>query len=74
MLINCGASHFARDLQPTSAQNVRFVVVDSHRPVNPKYNDENDIECVLLLDDDDPLQLGDIPAADELDDLTEQRE
>jgi hypothetical protein len=74
VLINCGAGHFARDLQPASAQGVRFVVVDSHRPVCPKYNDADDIECVLLLDDDDPLSLQQIPLASDLDRLSEERE
>jgi mRNA deadenylase 3'-5' endonuclease subunit Ccr4 len=74
ILINCGACHFARDLQPASAQGVRFVVIDSHRPVCPKYNDADDIECVLLLDEDDPLSLQQIPAASDLDRLSEERE
>jgi hypothetical protein len=74
VLINCGAGHFARDLQPASAQGVRFVVVDSHRPVCPKYNDADDIECVLLLDEDDPLSLQQIPQVSDLDRLSEERE
>lgn len=74
VLVNCGAGHFARDLQPASAQNVRYVVVDSHRPVCPKYNDADDIECVLLLDDDDPLSLQQIPPASSLDSITEEGE
>ncbi|WIA38046.1 hypothetical protein OEZ86_001416 [Tetradesmus obliquus] len=72
VLVNCGAGHFARDLQPASAQNVRYVVVDSHRPVCPKYNNADDIECVLLLDDDDPLSLQQIPPACDLDGITEE--
>lgn len=70
-LINCGAGAFIKDFAPTSAHNVRFVVVDSHRPVHPKYNDQQDTDCFLFLAPDDPQQLQDIPVRHEFDDVTE---
>jgi hypothetical protein len=69
VLINCGACDFIQDLAPESAANVRFIIVDSHRPVHPKYNNDDDSDHFLLLADDDPLQLQSIPVCSELDDL-----
>eukprot|EP00878_Enallax_costatus_P026504 GHUV01028446.1.p1 GENE.GHUV01028446.1~~GHUV01028446.1.p1 ORF type:complete len:313 (+),score=67.76 GHUV01028446.1:575-1513(+) len=71
-LMNCGAGAFIKDLAPPSATNVRYVVVDSHRPVHPKYNDANDTDCFLFLAPDDPQQLEEIPVRNEYDDITEE--
>lgn len=73
-MINCGAGAFVRDFVPASASNVRYVVVDSHRPVHPKYNDKNDMDCFLFLAPDDPQQLHEIPEKDDCDDITEEGE
>eukprot|EP00879_Flechtneria_rotunda_P029924 GHRR01032391.1.p1 GENE.GHRR01032391.1~~GHRR01032391.1.p1 ORF type:complete len:242 (+),score=77.02 GHRR01032391.1:1582-2307(+) len=70
MLINCGASKFVQ--APASAANVRFVVIDSHRPIHPRYNNEDDHDVFFLLDIDDPLDKQRVPAADILDDMTEE--
>eukprot|EP00775_Hariotina_reticulata_P008491 gene8491-8674_t len=74
VLINCGACDFIQDLAPESAANVRFIVVDSHRPVHPKYNNDDDSDHFLFLADDDPLQLQSIPLCNELDDLAVEGE
>lgn len=62
-LLNCGASIFAPELVPSSCVNVRFVVVDSHRPVHPNYNDPEDLSALFMLSSDDPLTEGEIPPA-----------
>lgn len=71
MLLNCGASTHVRGLAPASCAGVRFVVVDSHRPIHPRYNDPEDIDTLLVLEEDDPLPRQDIPLANEdLDNIT----
>lgn len=42
VLLNCGASTYVPDLAPLSAANVRYIVIDSHRPVDVRYNNEGD--------------------------------
>ncbi|KAF8055841.1 MOV10L1 [Scenedesmus sp. PABB004] len=71
LLVNCGAGQWVRGMVPPSALNVRFVVVDSHRPVDPRYNNGDDLENVLVLAHDDPLPAAEVPPADAIDDLTD---
>lgn len=65
MLLNCGASTHVASLAPASCQFTRYIIIDSHRPIHPRYNDPADHECLLVLSDDDPLPAQDIPLANE---------
>lgn len=65
MLLNCGASTHVASLAPASCQYTRYIIIDSHRPIHPRYNDPADDECLLVLSDDDPLPAQDIPLANE---------
>jgi hypothetical protein len=75
LLLNCGGSRFVPDEvaspgpedgplgQPPEGllDGVRFVVVDSHRPVHPAYNDDGDQNALLVLRADDPVRKEDVP-------------
>lgn len=74
ILINCGASCFVKDLAPEASKNVRYIVIDSHRPIHPSYNDTSDLDVLLVLAEDDPLPQHEVPAVCELDLMTQQRE
>lgn len=65
VLLNCGASTHVKALAPASCRNARFIIIDSHRPIHPRYNDKDDTDALLVLTDDDPLPLQDIPPANE---------
>lgn len=65
VLLNCGASTHVASLAPASCQYTRYIIIDSHRPIHPRYNDPADHECLLVLSDDDPLPAQDIPLANE---------
>lgn len=73
-LVNCGAAQYAKDLAPKTAVNVRFVVIDSHRPIHPKYNDADDSDSFFVLAADDPQQRDEIPVRDECDNIDEEGE
>jgi hypothetical protein len=55
-----------------NAANVRFVVIDSHRPVDARYNNADDRDHLLLLDGDDPMGPGEVPQYSALDEITEE--
>lgn len=74
VLLNCGASTYVRDMAPSSCRNARFLVVDSHRPIHPRYNDKSDMDVLLVLADDDPLPESEVPPVCELDNMTPERE
>lgn len=74
ILINCGASCYVKDLAPEASKNVRYIVIDSHRPIHPSYNDTSDLDVLLVLAEDDPLPQREVPAVCELDLMTQQRE
>jgi hypothetical protein len=75
VLLNCGASTYVKDLAPASCQGTRFIVVDSHRPVHPRYNNGDDTDALLVLAEDDPLPKHEVPPAnDALDGLSAQGE
>jgi hypothetical protein len=60
---------------PASCQGTRFVVLDSHRPVHPRYNNGDDTDALLVLAEDDPLPKHEVPPANEaLDGLSAQGE
>lgn len=66
--INCGANEDVHDIMesvgPMAQQFVRFVIVDSHRPIHHSLNDGEDHSCVLLHDPDcGDAPLKSIPAA-----------
>jgi hypothetical protein len=52
ILINCGATRYAPDyIDLTKTKNVRFIVFDSHRPIDPRYDNDEDSSAILVLDD-----------------------
>ena len=52
ILINCGATRYAHDyIDSSKTTNVRFIIFDSHRPIDPRYDNEEDTTAVLVLDD-----------------------
>ncbi len=60
-LINCGATEDVRarcDLQ--DSENVRVVIVDSHRPVWHGYKN-GETDTLVIVDKDDPVPERDIP-------------
>ncbi len=62
IFINCGATQCIRRLRDAlGLQQVRCVVIDSHRPVHVDYNDPDDNEVIFVLPDDDPVSREDIP-------------
>lgn len=75
VLLNCGASTYVKDFAPASCYGTRFIVVDSHRPVHPRYNNSDDTDALLVLAEDDPLPRQEVPPAnDALDALSAQGE
>ncbi|KIZ03469.1 hypothetical protein MNEG_4489 [Monoraphidium neglectum] len=75
VMINCGATCHVKQLLEEagiSAVNIRFVVIDSHRPIDARYNDDNDRDYLLLLDDDDPCPRESIPPYSPLDEMTDE--
>lgn len=75
VLLNCGASTYVKDLAPVSCTNARFIVVDSHRPVDPRYNNADDMDALLVLAEDDPIPQQEVPPANEgIDNLTPEGE
>jgi hypothetical protein len=74
VLLNCGASSYVQDMAPSSCRNARFVVVDSHRPIHPRYNNASDMDVLLVLAADDPTPADEVPPASELDNMTPERE
>jgi hypothetical protein len=48
--------------------------MDSHRPVDMRYNNDQDTDCLLLLDHDDPFGPELVPPYNELDDITQEGE
>lgn len=71
VLLNCGANSYVPELAPPSANNVRYVIIDSHRPVDVRYNNPDDLDAVMVLAGDDPLPHDVIPPCSDLDNLTE---
>ena len=65
-LINCGATENARDLCGLN-ENVRLVVIDSHRPIWHGYHNDLDNGTLVLLDKDDPVPRRLIPDYSPLD-------
>ena len=61
-LINCGATEDVRAICQFPPDNdcIRLVIIDSHRPVNHVYNDDNSATLVLL-ERDDPVPKEDVP-------------
>ncbi len=58
--INCGAIESVRD-RCGLAPSVRVIVIDSHRPVWHGYNVEANDNDVVVLDDDDPVPIQEVP-------------
>ena len=63
-LINCGATEDVRTRCNLSNDNIRVVIVDSHRPIwHGHKDDQEDVgkNTLVFLDDDDPVPAADIP-------------
>jgi cell division control protein 45 len=64
VLINCGATESIRELCSLS-DNVRVIIIDSHRPVYHKYTEEHNFRepggVFVVVDDDDPVPKGHMP-------------
>ncbi|KAI8474166.1 MAG: CDC45-like protein-domain-containing protein [Monoraphidium minutum] len=74
VMINCGATVYVKHIMEEAginAVNVRFIIIDSHRPVDTRYNNETDNDYLLLLDGDDPCPPDSVPPFSPLDDITE---
>ena len=65
-LINCGATENVRDLCGLN-DNVRLVIIDSHRPIWHGYHNDLDNATLVLLDRDDPVPKRLIPDYSPLD-------
>lgn len=59
-LINCGATEDIR-LVCDFSDNVRTIIIDSHRPIWHGYKDQADSNTIVVLDEDDPTPLHAIP-------------
>eukprot|EP00798_Chlamydomonas_sp_ICE-L_P015744 gene15744-21865_t len=59
VMINCGATEDVRSICSLH-ENVRLIIIDSHRPIWHGYNDENDL-TIVILDHDDPVKKEEIP-------------
>ncbi|KAF5837908.1 CDC45 family [Dunaliella salina] len=59
-MINCGATDDVRQHCDLS-DNVRLVIIDSHRPIWHGYNVEEDQNTLVVLDDDDPVPRHEMP-------------
>lgn len=64
ILINCGATIDIRtELRLT--EQTRVIIVDSHRPVWHKHNDDGDNTTIVVVDPDDPVAPSSVPAAED---------
>eukprot|EP00884_Botryococcus_braunii_P009585 jgi/Botrbrau1/18628/Bobra.0367s0065.1 len=67
LFINCGATEDLEELFEVS-QMTRIVVIDSHRPIHPKFKQRDETwQNIVLLLDDSQYDIDDIPDAPEED-------
>ncbi|KXZ52102.1 hypothetical protein GPECTOR_10g1125 [Gonium pectorale] len=63
LLINCGATEDVRALC-NLPNNVRIVILDSHRPVWHGHNNEQDMDTLVIVAADDPVPKASVPEYD----------
>jgi len=63
-LINCGATEDVRLKCDLANENIRIVIIDSHRPIWHGHKEDSDVggrNTLVFLDEDDPVSAAHIP-------------
>jgi hypothetical protein len=75
VFVNCGAATYTGNMMASiPCANVRCLVIDSHRPIDTRFDNPGQTEHMLLLGEDEALAAEEWPGYNPLDDMSQERE